>query len=501
MGKTATFVQLAGIAPDETATTPLYRQIYDALRQAILSGQLAAGTRLPATRTLAEELHVARNTVLIAFAQLFAEGYVEGKVGSGTYVARTLPDDLLLARRRPAKTTAPSPVPESDRSLSQRGRLLAATRVLPARSFMAPRAFHPGTPAFDAFPYDIWGRLAARHWRAHDTSLMGYGESAGYRPLREAIAAYVGAARAVRCAPEQVIVVAGSQQGLNLAVNLLLDPGDAAWIEDPGYRGAYGALTGAGATLVPVPVDAEGLDVAAGAQRCHTARVIYVSPSHQFPLGITMSLARRLALLEWAAQHNAWILEDDYDSEYRYAGRPLASLQGLDQHRRVIYIGTFSKVLFPGLRLGYLVVPPDLVDAFTAARALADRHSPLPDQATLADFIAEGHFTRHIRRMRVLYAERQAMLVTEAQRELRGLLDLAPAEAGMHLVGMLPASVDDIAASQRAAAFGVEAPALSNYAVEARFHAGLMLGYACVDEPQIRAGVRQLARALQTFVK
>jgi GntR family transcriptional regulator / MocR family aminotransferase len=501
MGKTATFVQLAGIAPDEMAATPLYRQIYDALRQAILAGQLVAGTRLPATRALAAELRVARNTVLIAFAQLFAEGYVEGKVGSGTYVAHTLPDDLLLARRKPGQGATSLPAAESDRSLSQRGKLLAATRVLPARAFPTPRAFHPGTPALDVFPYDLWARLAARRWRTHDISLMVYGESAGYRPLREAIAAYVGAARAVRCVPEQVIVVAGSQQGLNLAANLLIDPGDAAWIEDPGYRGAYGALAGAGARLVPVPVDAEGLDVTAGAARCPDARMIYVSPSHQFPLGITMSLARRLALLEWAAQHNAWVLEDDYDSEYRYAGRPLASLQGLDQRQRVIYIGTFSKVLFAGLRLGYLVVPPDLVDAFTAARALADRHSPLPDQATLADFIAEGHFTRHIRRMRMLYAERQAVLVAEAQRELRGLLDVMPAEAGMHLVGTLPAGVDDIAASKRAAAFGVEVPALSNYNIESRSHVGLTLGYACVDEHQIRDGVRQLTRALRTFVK
>ncbi|HKD77739.1 MAG TPA: PLP-dependent aminotransferase family protein, partial [Ktedonobacterales bacterium] len=495
MGKTATFVQLAGIAPDETMTTPLYRQIYDGLRQAILSGQLVAGTRLPATRALAAELHVARNTVLIAFAQLFAEGYVEGYVGSGTYVAHTLPDDLLLARRKPARSAVASSPTGSDRALSQRGKLLAETRVMPPRFFRTPRAFHPGLPALDAFPYDLWARLATRRWRSHDSSLMSYGDAVGYRPLREAIAAYVGAARAVRCTPEQVIIVAGSQQGLNLAACLLLDPGDAVWMEDPGYRGAYGALAGAGARLVPVPIDAEGLDVTAGAARCADVRMIYVSPSRQFPLGVTMSLARRLALLEWAEQHNAWVLEDDYDSEYRYAGRPLASLQGLDRRQHVIYIGTFSKVLFPGLRLGYLVVPPDLVHAFTAARALADRHSPLPDQATLADFIAEGHFTRHIRRMRMLYAERQAVLVEEAQRELCGLLDLPPAEAGMHLVGTLPDGVSDIAAAQRAAAFGVEVPALSGYAVEARSHTGLMLGYACVDEAQIREGVRQLARA------
>jgi GntR family transcriptional regulator/MocR family aminotransferase len=315
--------------------------------------------------------------------------------------------------------------------------------------------------------------------------------------LREEIAAYLGAARAVECGWEQVIVVSGSQQALDLAARVLLDPGDAAWVEDPGYAGARGALIAAGARIVPVPVDEEGLRVSDGVRRAADARLAYVSPSHQYPLGATMSVSRRLELLAWASRTGAWVLEDDYDSEYRYTGRPLEALQGLDAEGRVIYLGTFSKVLSPALRLGYLVVPPDLVDPFSAARELTDRHSPLVEQAVLARFIAEGHFARHIRRMRTLYAERQDILVEAAAGDLRGLLDVRPAEAGMHLVGWLPDRTDDREAMRRAAARGVEAIALSMYGIEPPARGGLLLGYAAVGEAGIRAGVRRLAAALR----
>ncbi len=333
-------------------------------------------------------------------------------------------------------------------------------------------------------------------WRGLPSALLGYGHPSGYRPLREEIAAYLGAARAVRCVWEQVIVVSGSQQALDLAARVLLDPGDAAWVEDPGYAGARGALTGAGARLVPVPVDEEGLRVSAGMARCADARLAHVSPSHQYPLGATMSLPRRLELLAWASRAGSWVIEDDYDSEFRYTGRPVEALQGLDAEGRVIYVGTFSKVLSPALRLGYLVVPPDLVDPFTAARELADRHAPTVEQATLARFIAEGHFARHVRRMRALYAERQVALVSAAARDLPGLVDVGPAEAGMHLVGWLPADADDREASRRAEAGGVEANALSLYGIEPLRRGGLLLGYAAVDEAGIRDGVRRLAAAL-----
>jgi GntR family transcriptional regulator / MocR family aminotransferase len=496
MPNRSSFVTLPTIALDQTSALPLYRQLYNALRGAILAGQLKAGARLPATRALANALAISRNTVMNAYAQLLAEGYIEGEVGSGTYVARTLPDELLQAR---AHTTEGQQLPRVGQALSRRGARLASNQV-PMSGFSTEFiAFRPGLPALDAFPYELWARLVARRWRRPQRSLLGYGDPTGYGPLREAIAAYLGEARAVRCQAQQVIVVAGSQQALDLTARMLLDEGDAAWIEDPGYLGARGALLGAGAQLIPVPVDDEGLDVASGAVASQNARLIYVTPSHQYPYGVTMSLRRRLALLEWASQASAWVLEDDYDSEYRYAGRPLAALQGLDGEGRVIYLGTFSKVLFPALRLGYMIVPPDLVDAFATARALVDRHSPAVDQAALADFINAGHFARHIRRMRALYAERQALLVDAARHELSGLLEVHSAEAGMHLVGWLPAGVDDVEASRRAAAYGVGAPPLSMYSLRPLRRGGLLLGYTAVGDREIRDGVQRLAKALHTF--
>jgi GntR family transcriptional regulator / MocR family aminotransferase len=496
MPNRSSFVTLPTIALDQTSALPLYRQLYNALRGAILAGQLKAGARLPATRALANALAISRNTVMNAYAQLLAEGYIEGEVGSGTYVARTVPDELLQAR---AHTTEGQQLPRVGQALSRRGARLASNQV-PMSGFSTEFiAFRPGLPALDAFPYELWARLVARRWRRPQRSLLGYGDPTGYGPLREAIAAYLGEARAVRCQAQQVIVVAGSQQALDLTARMLLDEGDAAWIEDPGYLGARGALLGAGAQLIPVPVDDEGLDVASGAVASQNARLIYVTPSHQYPYGVTMSLRRRLALLEWASQASAWVLEDDYDSEYRYAGRPLAALQGLDGEGRVIYLGTFSKVLFPALRLGYMIVPPDLVDAFATARALVDRHSPAVDQAALADFINAGHFARHIRRMRALYAERQALLVDAARHELSGLLEVHSAEAGMHLVGWLPAGVDDVEASRRAAAYGVGAPPLSMYSLRPLRRGGLLLGYTAVGDREIRDGVQRLAKALHTF--
>lgn len=476
-----------------TESTPLQRQLYDGIRAAILGGRLAAGAQLPSTRALARELGISRNTVSNAYEQLLAEGYLEGRPGSGTYVNGALPDEALHVG---VETTAPATA-TAGQGLSQRGALLATTPASGASDVGRPRAFQPGLPAFDAFPFTIWARLMARWWRRPPSELLSYGDPAGYHALREAIASYLTTARGVRCTPEQVIITAGSQQGLDLATRVLLDPGDSAWIEDPGYMGARGALRSAGATLVPVPVDREGLNVAAGIARCATARIAYVTPSHQYPLGVTMSLSRRLALLEWAHHAGAWVLEDDYDSEYRYTGRPLPALQGLDNEGRTVYLGTFSKVLFPSLRLGYLVAPPGLAEAFAAARALTDRQAPSVEQAALADFIRAGHFARHIRRMRALYADRQAILVAAAAQELAGLLDVYTSATGMHLVGWLPSGVDDQAAAQQAAAHMIAAPALSTYAIEPLQRGGLLLGYAALNEAEIRAGVQQLAKAFK----
>ncbi|HEX9922094.1 MAG TPA: PLP-dependent aminotransferase family protein [Anaerolineae bacterium] len=488
------------ITLDRASDLALYRQLYDKLRDAILGGQLVAGTQLPATRTLADELDVSRNTVITAYEQLMAEGYLEGKTGAGTYVTRDLPDELLQVRAEQAQTLPLAGTRQAPSDLlSRRGAAIATTAVTHARHHEGPGPFRAGLPALDELPFKIWGQLLARRWRTTSPAVLGYGPAAGYQPLREAIAAYLGAARGVRCRADQVIILAGAQQAIDLAARLLLNPGDAVWLEDPGYLGARGALQAAGARLVPVPVDDQGLNVEAGLRQDAAARMVYVSPSHQYPLGVTMSLARRLALLQWAAQANAWILEDDYDSEYRYAGRPLAALQGLDSTGRVIYIGTFSKVLFPGLRLGYMVVPPDLIDAFTRARALTDRGSAWLDQAVLTDFIVEGHFARHIRRMRALYAERQALLVELVRHRLAGRLEIRSAEAGLHVVGWLPPDVNDHTVSERLSAQGIEALPISSYALISQKRGGLILGYAAVNAATIHKGVRRLEKTLTTF--
>jgi GntR family transcriptional regulator/MocR family aminotransferase len=489
---------VTAVVLDPTSRAPLHTQVYEALRDAILAGRMRPGSKLPSTRALALHLNLARNTVMGAYEQLLAEGYLRGQAGSGTYVADALPEQLLLARRKPL----PSPLrPRGGTLLSKRGAMVADASSPFRRAWprLGPEglAFQVGMAAFDAFPADTWGRLTQQRWSRSWRDLLTLHEPQGYPLLRRQIADYLVTARGVRCGPEQVIVVNGTQQAIALAAQVLLDPGDSAWIEDPGYSVARVALDAAGAITVPVPVDDEGLEVTVGVRRCKAARLAVVTPSHQFPLGVTMSLRRRLELLSWAREANGWIFEDDYDSEFRYAGRPLAALQGLSPDARVLYAGTFSKVLSPSLRLGYLVVPEGLVDAFVAAKALADVSSPPLEQAVVADFMAEGHFARHVRRMRVLYERRKDALLEAGERELSGLLELQPATAGMHLVGWLPRGRDDRAAAERAAEQGVRTHPLSDLRIHAAGRGALLLGYASVTEDEIAEGARRLKAALR----
>jgi GntR family transcriptional regulator / MocR family aminotransferase len=481
----------AGLALDSASSVSLYRQLYEQLRAAILEGRLRPGAKLPSTRSLAEELAIARNTVMSAYEQLLAEGYLEGETGSGTYIASTLPDTILHA----AAVTRQTPAARSPGKLSRRGEILAHNR-LGVRYSDPPRPFRPGTPELDQFPFAIWGRLLSKRWSSEPAKLLPYTDARGYKPLREAIAQYLAAARAVNCDAEQIIVVSGVQQALDLAARLLLDPGDEVWIEDPGYTGARAAFLAAGVKPVAVPIDDAGLKVAAGERLAPKARLAYVTPSHQYPTGVVMTLPRRLELLSWAERRQSWILEDDYDSEYRYASRPIGSLQGLDRRGTVIYCGTFSKVLFPALRLGYVVVPPSLVDAFQGAKAVVDRHCPTLEQAVLAEFIVEGHLARHIRRMRVLYLERQNVLLDCLRRELAGAIDVRMHDAGMHVVGWLPKGTRDSVISRRALELGVEAPSLTSYREKPGGRGGLVLGYAAYTEPQIRSAVKQLVIAM-----
>ncbi len=494
MSKIATSLPTATIALDRSSSTALYRQLYDQLREAILSGRLSPGTRLPSTRELAEELNLARNTVLNAFEQLYAESYLERHVGDGTYVSAQLPDDLLRVKSpRPARERAKG----NGQLISKWGASVSFLSVSAGDYNGPPRPFRTGTPALDAFPYKLWGRLLARRWSNSAPEILPYSNSAGYLPLRKAIASYLSTTRGVQCVPEQLIITSGSQHALEIVTRTLLEPNQKAWIEDPGFLGARAALTAAGARLIPVPVDVDGLNISAGIERCANPRLIYVTPSHQYPLGMTLTLSRRLALLKLASTSDAWIIEDDYDSEFRYVGRPLAALQGLDTDQRVIYIGTLSKVLFPSIRIGYIIAPLDLCETFVRVRCLEGHQSPTLEQAVLADFISEGHFARHIRRMRALYAERQQALLKAARTELDGLLEIRPSDAGMHLVGWLPKSVYDQAAFRAASAGGVEVTPLSAYRIETQKQGGLRLGYTGYKPREIWRATRRLATVLR----
>jgi GntR family transcriptional regulator/MocR family aminotransferase len=352
-------------------------------------------------------------------------------------------------------------------------------------------------PALDHFPLGVWSKLVARHSRKPAQGIMGYGDAMGYLPLREAIGEYLGAARAVRCDPWQIMVTTGSQQGLQLTAQVLVDPKDRVWIEEPGYPSARQAFIAAGAQLIPVPVDQEGMNVSEFIRRGQKARAVYITPSHQYPLGMTMSATRRMLLLNWAVRNGAWVIEDDYDSEYRFGNRPIASLQGLDTDARVIYVGTFSKVMFPALRLGYVVVPKDLLPAFCAARDAADVFSSTLYQLVMTDFIREGHFARHIRRMRMLYMERRMALVKEIRAQMGDTLEVIGAEAGMHLAALLASGTDDVAVSKDAARRGISATPLSTCYLRPPARTGVILGYGGSNPHQIHDGIRKLNMSVQ----
>ena len=526
------------VSLDASCADPLHRQVYDGLRDAILQGRLAPGARIPSTRVLAADLGVARNTITLAFDQLRAEGYVVGRRGGGTRVRSVVPDALLRvpavraggARtervyrsvRAVARASAPSisrqigPAPrsvpvENLAELSTRGaRLVAAGRTIVCRPDAPPVTFRLGVPALDEFPSNVWARLTARRWRRGAVALIG-SDVGGEHALRSAIADYVASARGARCGADQVFMVSGTHQALDLVARVLLDVNDVVWMEDPGYGGARATLESSGLKVMPVPVDDEGIDVAAGERLAPNARLAYVTPSHQFPLGTVMSASRRLALLSWARCTGAWIIEDDYDSEFRYAGRPLPCLQGLDVDQRgtgstarVLYVGTFSKTLVPGMRIAYLVVPEHLVDVFRSARAATDRHPATISQGVLTDFIVEGHYARHVRRVRALYAERQAALVEAAGRKLAGAVNIAPHAAGLHVVGWLPHGVSDVSAVDAAMHAGVELYSLSRFSMMPRTGdapGALLFGYAGFSERAIRRGVDRLAAVLENVAR
>lgn len=465
----------------------LSTRVYRAIRSAILDASLHPGDRLPSTRTLAADLAISRSTAEAAYVQLEDEGYLTRSVGNGSYVS----NGAGLRAGNPSQRTALRTSIQSD-ALSRRGRHIADMG-----GCIDPRmvkAFSAGMPALESFPTDIWQRLLARHARANATDWMMYGDQQGLPQLREVLAQYLSLSRGVDCDAEQVIVLTSSQQALNLIATIMLDNGDRIWIEDPGYRGAQTAFSAAGATLVPVPVDMDGLRVDHALAVAPQARLAYVTPSHQYPLGMTLSLPRRLQLIDWARRENAWIVEDDYDSEFHYDSRPVAAIHGLDQHQRVLYIGTFSKVMFPGLRIAYLVVPKPLVASFVTARSQFDGHTSPLLQAVLADFMQDGHFMAHVRRMRDLYRARRDIFMEEMQRHLGNRLLPQAAQGGLQVACLLADQrLSDQRIAQRAAQLGIDLPLLSRLYLGETKRQGFVMGFSALTPQQIRNGIVQLA--------
>ncbi len=469
--------------PHQTRTDWLYAE----LRSAILEGRLRPGTRLPASRDFARQYCLSRGTVVGVFERLQGEGYLCCRVGSGTWVNhRVLAADPV----RPEDFTPPAYV----------HRVIAAyTRPKPwigLAAMEAGRPFQMRDPALAEFPARVWGRIAARRARNFRSWLETEDDGRGYRPLREAIADYLGSSRGVRCTPDQIIVVSGVQQALDLLTRLLLKRDDSVWMEDPGYFGATIALDNVGAKIIPVPIDEHGLSVSTGIRMCAHAKGVYLTPAHQFPLGMTMSLERRMEVLKWASGEGAFVIEDDYDSEYRFEGRPVPTLQSLDRSSNVILIGSFNKLLFPSLRLGYVVLPPSLADFFLAFRHRTDLRSLSLDQAVLCDFIVGGHLGRHFRRMRDLYGSRLAALLDGGRQYLKGLLEISSVQAGLYTAAFLQNGMTSRQAEAAAAAKGVEAIAIDRFTIKRADPKGVVLGFAAFDEITIRKGLMQLASAL-----
>ena len=464
---------------------PLREQLCAALRSAIAGGSLRQGDRLPSTRMLATDLSLSRVTAEAAYAQLEAEGYLERRVGRGTSVRAGSPGLPFAADEGAAPVPQPlRPMP----ALSKRGQALFAGGA--CSDPRQARAFDAGMPDLAAFPLELWRQLTARCLRQHGAALLGYGDPQGYAPLRAAIAHYLGQSRGVRCDASQVVVVTSSQQALVLLANLLLDPGDAVVLEEPGYAGARTAFAAAGARLLPIPVDADGL---CAPEAAASARLCYLTPSHQYPSGVTLSLERRLALIEHARRGGGWLVEDDYDSEFQYDARPMPAMQGLDRHGRVIYLGTFSKVLFPSLRLAYMVVPPELVDAVVTARTVYDGHCAQLAQAVAAEFIVRGHFATHLRQMRALYRSRRELLLEQLRQPGLAWLEAQATAGGLQLAAFLPEG-SEAALTRQATRLGVATPSLSRLYLGAQRRDGWLLGYAGLQNRDIGEAVVLLAQ-------
>ena len=476
--------ELARIGNGSNSDLPLHRQMYEALRKVMLDGHLQAGERLPSSRELAADLQLSRNTVIAALSQLTVEGYLLSRVGSGTYVSDSVPKSLPKLHAHTGAQLV---------QLSTRGQALAGGY---SAEQLEIQPFTSGIADFSAFPVALWQRLQNKHWRMSYPAMLDYSSTGGYAPLRRAVADYLRVFRSVQLDADQVIITSGTQQSIALCAHLLADHGDTIWIEDPAYWGAIQALTASGLRLHPVAVDAQGI-APAPADELAIPKLIYVTPSHQYPTGAVMSLARRQQLLGTARRHGAWILEDDYDSEFRFSGPPVSSLEGLDKDERVLYMGTFSKVLYPGLKLGYLVVPKALIAPFHQAHYDLNRPGQMPLQAALAEFIEMGHFAAALRKSRVSYAQRRQSLLEGLKPCLGKHAFISGAEQGLHLCVRLPQTLDDQALASRIAGHGLVVRPLSGYCLTRQDARGLVIGYGYAPLEQISQSAPVLARVIQ----
>lgn len=467
---------------------PIFTQVYRQIRLAILDQRLQPGSKLPSTRELAQQLAVSRSAVVTAYDQLIAEGYIQGQKGSGTYVSTDIA----------ASTTKPKPKPERTRNLTaQQFNLKSVADFTDVTMQGSALPFNLGRTLIDARTHEQWRRIAARTFRSLEQSHFGYSDPRGYLKLRNAICDYLRVARSVRCEPDQIVVTAGTQHAIDLIARLLPDANTDVWVEDPGYLPTRQSLAAHGARVHPIPVDKHGLIVKAGIKTAPKARAVFVTPSHQFPTGVVLSMARRLELIAWARDAEAWIVEDDYASEFRYGGHPLASMQGLDDNDRVIYIGTLNKALFPGLRLGYAVIPTGMLRALVTARYLSDRQPSTITQSIVADFMEEGYFAAHIRRMRLTYRTQRDALVSALQKSLHDKLVVDPPDQGMHLIAYLKHRLSDVSIERAAHEHGVVVRAMSRMYMDAPAKSALMLGFSGYPERLIAPAVARLAKAIR----
>ncbi|MEQ4619898.1 PLP-dependent aminotransferase family protein [Providencia vermicola] len=468
--------------------------VYHTIRNAILDGRLSAGIKLPSSRAFAEMMSISRNSVIAGYERLIDEGYLITKAGSGTYVATTLPDELVKLTSKTNYLNHPLySAPNLNPMISHLTTLWKNSRPNTNQRQM----FNIGIGCVDQFPHDLWGRLLGRVWRKSKQDIPYYNHPDGYPPLKKILVDYVHSTRGVNCRAEQIIIVNGTQQAINLTANVLLHKGNSVWLDDPGYDSARAILTASGAHISPVHSDDEGMDIEFAMQHYPNANLIYTAPSHQFPLGTTLSLARRLALLEWAQKNNAWIFEDDYNSEFRYLSKPIQALQGLDTYQRVIYAGTFSKMMYPGFRLGFLIVPEVLIEPFTMMKYYSDSHSGYLEQAALAQFIQEGHYARHVRKIRKICYSRQNALIDAINTYLPNIFEVQRTDSGIHAVCWLKAGINLqlILSACYQLGFGVQP--LSRYCIKSRHNNGILFGYAAHTETDITNNIIELSNALR----